>query len=72
MFMALVSICTVVELKTEDNVKDAIELLYTKNTFGAPITDVLASDDTTVGRFLDRFIGFIDFATLVLWSIEVF
>ncbi|KAK8529936.1 hypothetical protein V6N12_060706 [Hibiscus sabdariffa] len=51
----------VVELKTGDSVKDAIELLYTKNAFGAPITDV--SD-----RF--PYIGFLDFATLVLWSLE--
>ncbi|EOX97978.1 SNF1-related protein kinase regulatory subunit gamma 1, putative [Theobroma cacao] len=58
-----------VEVKTGDNVKDAIELLYTKNVFGAPIADVL-DPDTTVGRFFDRYIGFIDFATMVLWSLE--
>ncbi|XVE49028.1 hypothetical protein DITRI_Ditri01bG0048900 [Diplodiscus trichospermus] len=60
---------TVVELKTGDNVKDAIQLLYTKNASGAPIADVL-DPDITVGRFSDRYIGFIDFATLVLWSLE--
>ncbi|XVE93654.1 hypothetical protein REPUB_Repub01dG0212600 [Reevesia pubescens] len=59
----------VVDLKTGDNVKDAIELLYTKNAFGAPIADDL-DPDITVGRFPDRYIGFIDFATMVLWSLE--
>ena len=59
-----------VELETGDNVKDAIELLYTKNASGAPIADVL-DPDITVGRFSDRYIGFIDFATMVLWSLEV-
>ncbi|OMO75634.1 Cystathionine beta-synthase, core [Corchorus olitorius] len=58
-----------VELKTGDYVKDAIELLYTKNAFGAPIAEDL-DPDTTVGRFLDRYIGFIDFATMFLWSLE--
>ncbi|XP_021285841.1 SNF1-related protein kinase regulatory subunit gamma-1-like [Herrania umbratica] len=61
---------SVVEVKTGDNVKDAIELLYTKNVFGAPIAHVL-DPDTTVGRFFDRYIGFIDFATMVLWSLEI-
>ncbi|XWS67887.1 hypothetical protein CRYUN_Cryun04dG0043400 [Craigia yunnanensis] len=59
-----------VELETGDNVKDAIELLYTKNASGAPIADVL-DPDITVGRFSDRYIGFIDFTTMVLWSLEV-
>ena len=60
----------ILELKTGDNVKNAIELLYTKNAFGALIADVL-DPDITVGRFSDRYIGFIDFATMVLWSLEV-
>lgn len=63
--------CVVVELKTGDNVKDAIELLYTKNASGAPIADdVIDPDNITVGRFSDRYIGFIDLATMLLWSLD--
>ncbi|MBA0614215.1 hypothetical protein Godav_014536 [Gossypium davidsonii] len=54
----------VVELKTGDTVKDAIEFLYTKNAFGAPIVDVL-DPEIPLTRFPDRYIGFLDFATLV-------
>ncbi|TYH85493.1 hypothetical protein ES332_D02G270500v1 [Gossypium tomentosum] len=60
----------VVELKTGDTVKDAIEFLYTKNAFGAPIVDVL-DPEIPLTRFPDRYIGFLDFATLVLWSLQV-
>ncbi|KAL1114421.1 hypothetical protein V6Z11_D02G254400 [Gossypium hirsutum] len=59
----------VVELKTGDTVKDAIEFLYTKNAFGAPIVDVL-DPEIPLTRFPDRYIGFLDFATLVLWSLQ--
>ncbi|KAG4209395.1 hypothetical protein ERO13_A03G195700v2 [Gossypium hirsutum] len=60
----------VVELKTGDTVKDAIEFLYSKNAFGAPIVDVL-DPEIPLTRFPYRYIGFLDFATLVLWSLQV-
>ncbi|KAJ8767152.1 hypothetical protein K2173_013549 [Erythroxylum novogranatense] len=60
----------VVELKTGGTVKDAILLLYEKNVFGAPIADVLDPDTTKIGRFTDRYIGFIDIGRMVLWWIE--
>ncbi|XP_040958616.1 SNF1-related protein kinase regulatory subunit gamma-1 isoform X1 [Gossypium hirsutum] len=59
----------VVELKTGDTVKDAIEFLYSKNAFGAPIVDVL-DPEIPLTRFPYRYIGFLDFATLVLWSLQ--
>ncbi|KAK5837873.1 hypothetical protein PVK06_006600 [Gossypium arboreum] len=59
----------VVELKTGDTVKDAIEFLYSKNAFGAPIVDVL-DPEIPLTRFPDGYIGFLDFATLVLWSLQ--
>ncbi|KAH1099045.1 hypothetical protein J1N35_015966 [Gossypium stocksii] len=59
----------VVELKTGDTVKDAIEFLYTKNACGAPIVDVL-DPEIPLTRFPDRYIGFLDFPTLVLWSLQ--
>lgn len=54
--------------------RDAIHFLYEKNVFGAPITDVLESSDDSNAisrRFSDQYVGFIDFASMVLWSLEV-
>ncbi|RVW48356.1 SNF1-related protein kinase regulatory subunit gamma-1 [Vitis vinifera] len=65
---------SVLELKTGDSVRDAIHFLYEKNVFGAPITDVLESSDDSNAisrRFSDQYVGFIDFASMVLWSLEV-
>ncbi|OVA18758.1 CBS domain [Macleaya cordata] len=64
----------VLELKSEECLRDAIKLLYEKNVFGAPIVDyVMNSNDgnyDTNTKFSDRYIGFIDFARMVLWSLE--
>uniref|UniRef100_A0A6N2L4E5 CBS domain-containing protein n=1 Tax=Salix viminalis TaxID=40686 RepID=A0A6N2L4E5_SALVM len=59
----------VVELNAEDRVKDAIHLLYEKNVSGAPIADVV-DPDTIIGRFSDRYVGYIDLAGMALWSLE--
>lgn len=60
---------SVLELETGVTVKDAIELLYEKNVWIAPIADVL-DPESTIGRSSDRYIGFIDFASMILWSLE--
>ncbi|KAF7142948.1 hypothetical protein RHSIM_Rhsim05G0073300 [Rhododendron simsii] len=66
------SSAAVMELKTGDCLGDAIRLLHEKNVFGAPIAvDALDTDTATIGRkFSDGYIGFIDFARMVLWSLE--
>lgn len=46
--------------------RDAIQLLHEKNIFGAPILDPVTAPE----RFLNRYIGVIDFASMFLWSIE--
>lgn len=63
----------VLELRTGDSVRDAIHVLYEKDVFGAPIADVLDLDESTSAtrRFSDNYIGFIDFASMVLWCLEV-
>ncbi|CAL5387526.1 unnamed protein product [Camellia sinensis] len=62
-------------LKTKYCLGDAIRLLYEKNVFGAPIVDDLHTDmdrdpDITSHKLLDRYIGFVDFARMLLWSLE--
>lgn len=59
---------SVLELKSNDCVRDAINLLYTKNTSGASIIDNVDSD---LRKFVDRDIGFIEFSSMVLWSLKV-
>ncbi|KAM3695351.1 hypothetical protein ACB098_07G124500 [Castanea mollissima] len=63
---------SVLELRTGDSVRDAIHMLYEKDVFGAPIADVLDLDESTSAtrRFSDNYIGFIDFASMVLWCLE--
>ncbi|XP_052180283.1 SNF1-related protein kinase regulatory subunit gamma-1-like isoform X3 [Diospyros lotus] len=63
---------TVLDLKTRDCLGDAIRLLYEKNVFGAAIADDgLEEEETTIGRRqADRYIGFIDFSRMVLWSLR--
>ncbi|KAG5547899.1 hypothetical protein RHGRI_013547 [Rhododendron griersonianum] len=67
------SSAAVMELKTGDCLGDAIRLLHEKNVFGAPIAvDALDMDTATISRkFSDGYIGFIDFARMVLWSLEI-
>ena len=60
----------VLELKVRDNVKDAIHMLYEKDIFGAPIADDLGPNTSDI-RSSNRYIGFIDFASMVLWCLEV-
>ncbi|XP_057955728.1 SNF1-related protein kinase regulatory subunit gamma-1-like [Malania oleifera] len=60
----------VLELKTGDSLRDAIRLLYEKNVSGAPIADVVVDPNAAARRFSDRYIGFIDFASMLLWSLE--
>nr|XP_023912999.1 SNF1-related protein kinase regulatory subunit gamma-1-like isoform X2 [Quercus suber] len=63
---------SVLELRTGDSVRDAIHMLYEKDVFGAPIADVLDLGESTSAtrRFSDKYIGFIDFASMVLWCLE--
>lgn len=63
---------SVVELKTGDTVRDAIRLLNDKDVFGAPIAgDTLFHSDSNVPqRGSDRYIGFIDLASMLLWCLE--
>ncbi|KAK0582128.1 hypothetical protein LWI29_021846 [Acer saccharum] len=61
----------VLELNAGNSVRDATELLFENNLCGAPIADVPDPDHTTtIGRFSDRYIGFIDLASIILWSLQ--
>lgn len=57
------------EIKSGDTIRDAIHMLYGKDTFGAVIVDVLDTETASI-RFSDRCIGFISFPNMVLWCLE--
>jgi len=61
----------VLEIKSGHAIRDAIHMLYEKDTFGAVIVDVLDTETASI-RFSDRYIGFISFPNMVLWCLEVF
>uniref|UniRef100_A0ACD5W1U5 Uncharacterized protein n=1 Tax=Avena sativa TaxID=4498 RepID=A0ACD5W1U5_AVESA len=55
------------ELNLDDCVLDAIGSMYRSNVGGSVIVDEVHS---SLGKFVDRDIGFVDFPSLVLWAIE--
>ncbi|KAJ8465474.1 hypothetical protein OPV22_028026 [Ensete ventricosum] len=57
----------VFEIKFDDCVAHAIRLLYENNVSGAAIIDPA---DSASKKSMDRDIGFIDFSSMVLWSLE--
>ncbi|CAL9201437.1 unnamed protein product [Musa hybrid cultivar] len=57
----------VLEVKFDDCVAHAIRLLYENNVSGAAITDPAYSASK---KSMDRDIGFIEFSSMVLWSLE--
>ncbi|CAL9079645.1 unnamed protein product [Musa textilis] len=57
----------VLEVKFDDCVAHAIRLLYENNVSGAAIIDPA---DSASKKSVDRDIGFIEFSSMVLWSLE--
>ncbi|PNY04239.1 SNF1-related protein kinase regulatory subunit gamma-1-like protein [Trifolium pratense] len=59
----------VLEIKAGNTIRDAIQMLYEKDTFGAVIVDVLDTETDDI-RHSDRYIGFIAFPNIVLWCLD--
>ncbi|CAJ1973074.1 unnamed protein product [Sphenostylis stenocarpa] len=60
----------VLELKAGDSIRDAIHMLYEKDIFSAAIVDMVDSHMNSI-KFSDRYMGLIDFTSMVLWCLEV-
>jgi hypothetical protein len=56
------------ELNLDGSVLDAIGSMYRGDVGGAVIVDEVHG---TLGKFVDRDIGFVDFQSLALWALEV-
>jgi len=57
----------VLEIKSNDSIEGAIKCLYEANVMGAPVLDESAHDAVP---FTDRYIGLVEFASMVLWALE--
>lgn len=57
-----------VEVKLHGSVLGALDAMYSSNAAGAVIIDVVHS---SLGKYVDRDIGFVEFSSLVLWALEV-
>ncbi|CAM0881836.1 unnamed protein product [Alopecurus aequalis] len=55
------------ELNLDGSVLDAIGSMYRSDAAGAVIVDEVHA---SLGKFVDRDIGFVDFPSLVLWAVE--
>ncbi|WCJ40151.1 hypothetical protein M5689_021082 [Euphorbia peplus] len=64
--------CPVVEVKTGESVKDAIQMLHEKNARGALIADDhdLDKNGDDFGRFSQQYMGYLHFPCLLLWSLQ--
>nr|AAM21160.1 YZ1 [Zea mays] len=56
-----------VEVKLHGSVLGALDAMYSSNAAGAVIIDVVHS---SLGKYVDRDIGFVEFSSLVLWALE--
>jgi CBS domain-containing protein len=59
----------VVEVTANDTIGDALKLLYKQRVLGAPVRDPHRLDSAPL---TDRYVGLIDFASMVLWALEEF
>ncbi|CAK9203281.1 unnamed protein product [Sphagnum troendelagicum] len=57
----------VVEVTANDTIGDALKLLYKQRVLGAPVRDSHRLDSAPL---TDRYVGLIDFASMVLWALE--
>ncbi|CAK9863884.1 unnamed protein product [Sphagnum jensenii] len=57
----------VVEVTANDTIGDALKLLYRQRVLGAPVRDSHRLDSAPL---TDRYVGLIDFASMVLWALE--
>lgn len=64
----MVAFYKAVEIKLDGCARDAIDSMYRSNAAGAVIVDDV---QTSFGKFVDRDIGFVEFSSLVLWTLEV-
>lgn len=58
---------SVVEIKSDATLAEAVKILSQHNILSAPVVDVEASEDAT---WMDRYIGIVEFAGIAVWILQ--
>lgn len=58
---------SVVEIKSDATLPEAVETLADHNLLSAPVVDVKAPEGAT---WIDRYIGIVEFAGIVVWVLQ--
>lgn len=57
----------VIEIKSDSSLAEVVKLLAEHKILSAPVVDVEAPDDAS---WIDRYIGIIEFAGIVVWILQ--
>jgi len=60
-------LCSEIEIKSDATLAEAVMKLARHNVFSAPVVDVDAPEDAT---WIDRYIGIVEFAGIVVWILH--
>ena len=60
-------LCLEIEIKSDATLADAVKILAGHNVFSAPVVDVEAPEDAS---WIDRYIGIVEFAGIVVWILH--
>lgn len=58
---------TVIEISSDTSLAEAVKLLARHKVLSAPVVDVKAPEDAT---WIDRYIGVVEFAGIVVWILH--
>lgn len=62
-----VLVSSVIEIKSDTTLAEAVKVLSHHNILSAPVVSVDASEDAT---WIDRYIGIVEFAGIVVWILN--
>lgn len=60
-------LCLVIEIKSDTSLAEAVQILAEHKILSAPVVDVDAPDDAS---WIDRYIGIVEFAGIVVWILH--
>lgn len=59
--------CSVIEIKSDSSLAEAVEILAQHKMLSAPVVDVDAPDHAS---WIDRYIGIVEFAGIAVWILH--
>lgn len=61
------NLCSVIEIKSDASLGEAVRLLSQNKILSAPVVDVDAPEDAS---WIDRYLGMVEFAGIVVWILH--